>query len=129
MTDHAFAGDDGAARAGFAWRERLVRSRLLPKLKRGIAQIPFAEDLLAAYYAMLDRRTPFAVRATLLGALAYFVLPTDIIPDFLAGIGFTDDAAVLYAALRSVAGAIEPRHRDAARTWLDALARSAEPRR
>jgi uncharacterized membrane protein YkvA (DUF1232 family) len=117
MTDHAFR-DDAAARARAARQERTVRAEFLPKLKRVLAQVPFAEDLLAAYYAVLDRRTSFAVRATLLVALAYFVLPFDIVPDFVAGLGFTDDAAVLYAALRVVAGAIEPRHREAARRWL-----------
>ena len=66
-------------------REKMVRTSFLPKLKRVLAQVPFAEDLLSAYYAVLDRRTPFAVRATLVGALAYFVLPFDIVPDFLAG--------------------------------------------
>jgi uncharacterized membrane protein YkvA (DUF1232 family) len=125
--DKAFAGPAGDGSGGFsgasswrrfAQREKMVRTDLLPKLKRVLAQVPFAEDLLAAYYAVLDRRTPFAVRATLVGALAYFVLPIDIVPDFLAGLGFTDDAAILYAALRSVAGAIEERHRDAARNWL-----------
>jgi uncharacterized membrane protein YkvA (DUF1232 family) len=126
--DKAYAGSAGDGSNGFSadgsWRrfarrERMVRADLLPKLKRVLARVPFAEDLLAAYYAVLDRRTPFAVRATLVGALAYFVLPTDIVPDFLVGLGFTDDAAILYAALRSVAGAIEERHRDAARSWLD----------
>src|SRR5262245_2155317 len=91
----ACAGEAGRRDAGgerrFGRRERLVLADLLPKLKRVLAQVPFAEDLLAAYYAVLDRRTPLAVRATLLGALAYFVLPTDIVPDFLAVVGFGDD--------------------------------------
>jgi uncharacterized membrane protein YkvA (DUF1232 family) len=53
-----------------------------------------------------------------LGALAYFVLPADLIPDFIAGLGFTDDAAVVAAAIRSVAPAITERHRDKARAAL-----------
>jgi len=54
----------------------------------------------------------------MLAALAYFVLPTDAIPDILAGIGFTDDAAV-FAALMAVVGKnIKPRHREAAQAWL-----------
>jgi uncharacterized membrane protein YkvA (DUF1232 family) len=123
----AYAGEagrgDAAGERRFSRRERRVLTDLLPKLKRVLAQVPFAEDLLAAYYAVLDRRTPLAVRATLFGAIAYFVLPTDIVPDFLAVVGFGDDAAILYAALRSVAGAIEERHRQAARAWLDAAMR------
>lgn len=99
--------------------ERTVRAAFLPKLKRTLGRIPFAQDILAAYYATMDRETPFVVRATLLGALAYFVLPFDFVPDFVAGLGFTDDAAVLLAALRAVSGAIEERHRAAARQWLE----------
>ena len=63
--------------------------------KRVAAHIPFAEELLAAYYCAFDRDTPLQVKATLVGALAYFVLPVDAIPDVLPVIGFTDDAAVL----------------------------------
>ena len=96
-----------------------VRRRFWGKFKQVVAQLPFAEDLLAAYYATLDRQTPFRVRATLLGALAYFVMPIDIIPDMIVGLGFTDDAAVFYAAFRMVAGAIKDRHREAARRWLE----------
>ena len=111
--------DDAAAQAQYDRDRASVAGSLLPKLKRVLKHVPFAEDLLAAYYAALDRRTPFHVRATLLGALAYFVLPFDLIPDMIVGLGYTDDAAVLYAALRLVAGAINDRHREAARAWLD----------
>ena len=69
------------------------------KLRRVLARIPFAEDLLAGYYCALDRDTPTRVRAVLLGAIAYFVLPADAVPDLFVGLGFTDDAAVLAAAL------------------------------
>ncbi|MDQ0468210.1 YkvA family protein [Labrys wisconsinensis] len=117
-TSETLFGDDARTRR----RERRLHAQFLPKLRRVLARVPFAEDLLAAYYAVLDRRTPMAVRVTLIGALAYFVMPFDVVPDFILGLGFTDDAAVLYAALRSVAGAIEERHREAARRWLDEVA-------
>jgi len=118
MANAAFQ-DDAAARARFEREREKIASTVLPKLKRVLKQVPFAEDLLAAYYATLDRQTPFRVRATLLGALAYFVMPIDIIPDMIVGLGFTDDAAVFYAAFRMVAGAIKDRHREAARRWLE----------
>ena len=76
--------------------------RLWAKLRRVVARVPFAEDLVAAYYCALDRDTPGYVRAVLFGALAYFVLPTDMVPDFLAGLGFTDDASVIAAAIAAV---------------------------
>lgn len=88
------------------------------KLKRVGRTLPFAEDLLSAYYCVLDPTTPRRVRLILLGALAYFVLPTDAIPDFLPLIGFTDDAAMIAAALAQVAGAISDEHREKARAAL-----------
>ena len=82
------------------------------------AQIPFAEDCSAAYYCAFDRATPLPVKATLVGALAYFVLPLDAIPDVLPVLGFTDDAAVLATAIKLVASHIRPEHRDGARSKL-----------
>jgi uncharacterized membrane protein YkvA (DUF1232 family) len=83
-----------------------------------VAKLPFAEDLLAAYYAAFDRQTPLQVKAALLGALAYFVLPFDGIPDILPVFGFADDAAVLAAAMKLVMDSIRPEHYDAARRKL-----------
>lgn len=93
------------------------------KVRRVLARVPFGEDLVAAYYCALDRDTPGYVRAVLFGALAYFVLPADMVPDFLAGLGFTDDASVIAAAIAAVGSHIEPRHRDQARERLEQLAR------
>jgi uncharacterized membrane protein YkvA (DUF1232 family) len=104
--------DEATVRRGF-WR----------KLGRFAGRIPFAEDLLTAYYCAFDRDTPHHVRAALLGALAYFVLPFDVVPDVLPVLGLGDDAAVLATALRLVFSHIQPVHREAAR---EALARMAE---
>lgn len=95
-------------------REAKVRAEFWDKLKRVAGKLPFADDLVAAYYCAMDTTTPLKVRATLLGALAYFILPIDIVPDFIAGIGFGDDAAVLAAALSLVSAHITPAHRAAA---------------
>ena len=95
-----------------------VRRRFWIKFKRVVAQLPFAEDLLAAYYCAFDKQTPRHVQAALLGAIAYFILPFDFIPDMLPVLGFTDDAAVLATAIRLVASHITPEHRDAARAAL-----------
>ena len=91
------------------------------KAARVAARLPFAEDLLAAYYCAFDQTTPLQVRAALVGALAYFVLPFDFVPDVLPLLGFTDDAAVLLTALRLVAGHMRPEHRDAARAALERI--------
>jgi uncharacterized membrane protein YkvA (DUF1232 family) len=104
--------------AVIAHHERIVREGFWRKLRRLIGRIPFAEDLVAAYYCATDPATPLFARATLLGAVAYFVMPIDAIPDALAIVGFTDDATVLAAAI-AVAGAnILACHREAARRVL-----------
>jgi uncharacterized membrane protein YkvA (DUF1232 family) len=95
-----------------------VRRRFWIKLKRVVARLPFAEDLLAAYYCAFDKETPRHVQGALLGAVAYFILPFDFIPDMLPVLGFTDDAAVLATAIRLVASHITEDHRRAARAAL-----------
>jgi uncharacterized membrane protein YkvA (DUF1232 family) len=110
--------------AGFGVRDdEHVRRDFWAKAKRVAARLPFAEDLLAAHYCAFDRATPLPVRAALLGALAYFVLPFDFVPDFLPLLGFTDDAAVLLTALRMVSSHMRPEHRAAARAALDRIKR------
>ncbi|POR45982.1 YkvA family protein [Bosea psychrotolerans] len=93
-------------------------SEFLGRLKRVAKRVPFAEDLLAAWICTRDPATPRRVRLTLLAALGYFVLPLDAIPDILPFIGFTDDAAVIAAAIAAVAGSITPEHREKAKRTL-----------
>jgi uncharacterized membrane protein YkvA (DUF1232 family) len=98
--------------------EKTVRAGFWPKVARFAGKLPFAEDLLAAYYCAFDRNTPNQVRFILVGALAYFVMPIDVVPDLLPVFGFADDAAVLAAALKAVSDAIRPEHREAAKRKL-----------
>ena len=110
--------------AGFEPADRLaqdresVRKRFWIKLKQVAAKLPFTEDLLAAYYCAFDKQTPRHVQVALLGAIAYFILPFDFIPDMMPVLGFTDDAAVLATAIRMVATNITEDHRAAARAAL-----------
>jgi uncharacterized membrane protein YkvA (DUF1232 family) len=99
--------------------ERYVRAGFWDKIRSTASKIPFAEDAVAAYYCALDRSTPTYVKAMLLGALAYFIMPTDVIPDFIAGLGFTDDASVLAATIAAIGRHILPAHRDKARDLLN----------
>ena len=57
---------------------------------------------LILYYLLEDERTPIAQRAIIMGALGYLILPLDLIPDMIMGVGFTDDLGALYAALQAV---------------------------
>ncbi len=112
---------DRATDADIAADERTVQTGFWPKIKRSVTRLPFAEDLLSAYYCAFDRQMPLRVRAILLGALAYFVLPFDGIPDLLPMLGYADDAAMLAGALKLVIDNIRPEHREAARRKLDEL--------
>jgi len=99
--------------------ERRVERGFWHKLRRFAGRVPFADDLAAAYFAARDPKTPTRVRAVLLAALAYFVMPADMIPDMVLGLGFTDDAAVLTATLSYLSGAVRHRHRVQAAEALD----------
>lgn len=99
-------------------REKRVRRKFWATAKKAARAIPFMDEVVAAYFCALDPKTPTRVRAILLAALAYFVLPLDFIPDFLIGIGFGDDMAVLMAAFGAVRGNITDAHRAAARRAL-----------
>ena len=85
-----------------------------PKIRRTAARIPFADQALAAWYAARDPQTPMAAKGMIFAGLAYFVMPVDAIPDIFAGIGYTDDAAVIAALLATLGANIKRRHRDQA---------------
>lgn len=105
-----FAGMDqeGTVRDGF-WRTA----------RRAARHVPFMDEVVAAYFAAMDKRTPLKTKGILFGALAYFVMPADAVPDILALVGFTDDIAVLTAAIAAVRPHIKTAHRLAAREALE----------
>lgn len=98
--------------------ENEVREKFWRTAKRAARQIPFMDEVVAAYYCALDRQTPLRAKGILLAALGYFVLPADTIPDIVFGFGFTDDVAVLTAAIAAVRAHMTPAHRLAAREAL-----------
>jgi len=105
--------------------ERRVARGFWPKMRRVAARIPFAPEALSVWWCARDPATPAAAKGLMLAALAYFVLPTDAIPDILAGIGFTDDAAV-FAALMAILGrTLKPAHKEAAQAFLRRLSDEA----
>ena len=100
-------------------QRRSLRQKLIRTARKAARQIPFLEDVIAGYYCALDPTTPTKVRGTALAALAYFILPVDVVPDFLLGIGFGDDAAVLLTTISMIRSHIRPEHLEAARTTLE----------
>ena len=93
-----------------AEQETKVRRSFFSTLRRAARHVPFMDDVVASYYCAIDPETPSSSKGILLAALAYFVLPIDIVPDFLFGLGFTDDIAVLWAAFGAVRHNIKPEH-------------------
>jgi len=104
--------------------ERVARG-FWPKLRRVAARIPFAADALAVWCCARDPETPAAAKGLMLAALAYFVMPADAVPDVLAVVGFTDDAAVFAAMMAVVGKNLKPRHKAAAEQLLKRLADEA----
>ena len=95
--------------------EQRVARGFWPKIRKVAAHVPFASEALAVWFCARDEETPVAAKGMMLAALAYFVMPLDAIPDFIAGVGYTDDAAVFVAVLSIVGKNLKPRHREAAR--------------
>lgn len=92
--------------------------RFWSKVRATMGVVPFVDEVVAVWYCARDPATPARVKAILLGAVAYFVLPFDVIPDVIAGLGYGDDLAVLLAAIRAVRPHITDTHRARAREAL-----------
>ena len=58
--------------------------------------------LLKAYAKGEYRAIPKQSLIALIAAMAYFVIPTDLIPDFIATLGFFDDVALLGWVFQSI---------------------------
>ena len=91
-----------------------VNDEFLSKAKHFVGYVPFVKDAVALYYCLLDPKTPAYTKGIIAAALAYFVSPADAIPDFIAGIGFTDDASVIATVLATVSTNITDEHRQKA---------------
>ncbi len=75
---------------------------------------------LVLYYTLSDPATPAKYKAVIAGALGYFILPLDLLPDFLPFAGMADDWAALIAAVSYVVTAIKPENKERAREKLHA---------
>ena len=82
---------------------------------------------LILYYLLEDERTPIAQRAIIMGALGYLILPLDLIPDMIMGVGFTDDLGALYAALQAVKVHLNEDHFERAKKKYKTWFREAPP--
>lgn len=67
--------------------------------KAGIKVIYY---VLVLFYAMKSENVTMAEKALIIAALGYFILPIDMIPDFIPIVGYGDDAAVLYGLIKKL---------------------------
>jgi uncharacterized membrane protein YkvA (DUF1232 family) len=111
--------DNTGRTTGATAREADLSEKFWRTARKAARQIPFMDEVVAAYYCALDSKTPLRAKGILLAALGYFVLPVDAIPDVIFGLGFTDDIAVLTAAIAAVRAHITPAHRLAAKQALE----------
>jgi len=104
--------------AMIARHAQIVEEGFWTKLLRLAGRIPFAEDLAAAYFCVIDPATPGRVRGVLLAALAWFVLPAAVMPEFVAILGFTNEIAVTAIVVRMIRKHLKERHYVSARVAL-----------
>ena len=106
---------------------RIVEEGFWAKLLKLAGRIPFAEDLAAAWFCIIDPTTPGRVRGVLLAALAWFVVPASVMPEFVVILGFTNEIAVTAIAVRMVRKHLKERHFVQARAALRLPEPPAEP--
>ncbi|WP_312099357.1 YkvA family protein [Niallia sp.] len=87
--------------AGKHYSEEKFWKKLARFGKKAGSSVVYAVLLL--YYTLQKPSVPKKIKVTIIGALGYFILPIDLIPDFLVGIGYTDDLGALGIALFQVA--------------------------
>lgn len=80
--------------------------------RAGVKTVYYA---LVLYYTLADPYTPAKYKAVITGALGYFILPFDLLPDLLPFSGMADDWAALVAAVAYVTSAITPAIKEKAR--------------
>ncbi|MBE9227813.1 DUF1232 domain-containing protein [Phormidium sp. LEGE 05292] len=92
----------------------------LGNLKSVVGKVPFSKDAIAMYYCMKDKETPTYVKGIIAAALTYLFLPEDVIPEWVAGLGFTDDIIVITTALSAISGNLTEEHRQKAEEFFEA---------
>ncbi|HEY3777245.1 MAG TPA: YkvA family protein [Rhizomicrobium sp.] len=97
---------------------RIVDQGFWTKLLNVAGRVPFAEDLAAAWFCIADPTTPRRVRGVLLAALAWFVVPTAVMPEFVVVLGFTNEVAVTAIAVRMIRKHLKEHHYVRARAAL-----------
>lgn len=88
--------------------QEFVEGQLWVKLEKFGKKLSFARDLLALYQYMIDSRVSWHRKAIVVGALVYFILPIDAIPDLAPLVGYMDDLGVITAVLKFLGSELIP---------------------
>ena len=86
-----------------------------------VLSCPLLCKALSMYYAARDAKTPTWAKTTIIGALGYLISFVDAIPDIIPIVGYTDDLAVIAAALGVIAFYIKPKHKQNAQRVVERL--------
>ncbi len=85
-----------------------VESKLWVKLEKVGEKISFAKDLMALYRYLVDGGIGWQRKAVVAGALIYFIVPFDAIPDLAPLFGYMDDLGVIGATLKFLGSELIP---------------------
>ena len=88
--------------------QEFVEEGLWVKLEKVGKKLSFARDLLALYQYMIDNKVSWHRKAIVVGALVYFVVPIDAIPDLAPLVGYMDDLGVITAVLKFLGSELIP---------------------
>ncbi len=61
-----------------------------------------ALKILTLYYCMLDKKTPLAIKISIIACIVYFINPLDAVSDFIVGLGYADDLSVIIGTMNLV---------------------------
>lgn len=92
--------DDIKSETEFEKKKEFVEENLWEKLEKVGSKISFAKDLFALYKYMIDPNVPWYRKSIVAGALIYFIVPIDIVPDLSPLVGYLDDLGVITAVLK-----------------------------
>ncbi|NIK70043.1 DUF1232 domain-containing protein [Paenibacillus sp. BK720] len=96
---------------------KYVNKGFWSKMRKYAGKVPFAHEAVAMYYCAMDPNTPAKVKVTAISALAYWILPIDLVPDIFPVIGYGDDATAIFVAYKAISSHITDEHRDKAATF------------
>ena len=117
---------DEITRCSDQYSETSFWDKLANVAKKAGEKVIYAALLL--FYVLKSPLTSKADRAKILGALGYFILPLDIIPDWIPVAGYTDDLAALTWAIYAVAKNITPEIKQQAKDKMSEIFKDFNPK-